>query len=175
MSDSDVVPGQSCPGDALDFFLRALRRYPGHVKAGFGLRIDDLPSHYALAEGVRRYESRWWFRRLSKNLYDAPIDTTFALYRPDSEFSYGPAIRSGAPYLARHYPWYSDTGHLTDEEQYYRDHSDPAISHWSFEGHVLSKTPRMSFREQILWHGYVAFLARRDWPVRRGYQARKRT
>jgi hypothetical protein len=170
VSDSDVVPDEACPSDALDFFLWVLRRYPKHVKVGFGLKIDDLPSRYALAEDVRGWESRWWHHPLSKLLYDAPIDTTFALYRPDSTFESYPAIRTGAPYIARHYPWYSDTAQRTEEEQYYREHCDPVICHWDLEGHEPSTASPMSLPERIRWRMHVALKVERDRSAPRRYR-----
>ncbi len=54
---------------------------------------------------------------------DAPIDTSFALYRPNPPFAIGPALRSGKPYVARHMSWYADTLHRTEEERYYVAHA----------------------------------------------------
>jgi hypothetical protein len=170
VSDSDVVPDDSCPGDAVDFLMWALRRYPGYVKAGLGLRIDDLPAHYALADEVRRWESRYWFRRLPGGLYDAPTDTTFALYRPGVAFQLAPALRSAPPYVARHLPWYTDTAHRTEEEQYYRDHGDPAVSNWDMQGHQDFATPHMSLRERVWWRVRLAPKTQTDPSVPRRYR-----
>ena len=156
VTDSDVVPDEACPGDAVEFLLWALRRYPGYLKAGLGLRIDDLPVQYALAAEVRRWESQYWLRRLPGGVYDAPTDTTFALYRPDSAFQLAPALRSGEPYLARHLPWYGDTAHPTQEDQYYQEHSDPTITHWHLQGHADVKAPRMSLKQRIWWRFRLA-------------------
>ncbi len=45
-TDPDVVPVEECPPDALELFVHLLERYPTFVKAGFGLRIDDLPRRW---------------------------------------------------------------------------------------------------------------------------------
>ena len=170
VTDSDVVPDKACPGDAVDLFLWALRRYPRYVKAGFGLRIDDLPAHYALAGEVRRWESRYWLRPLSKQLYDAPIDTTFALYRPDSDFLPAPAIRTGSPYVARHIPWYMDTADRTEEDRYYRDHCDTTISNWDIQGHLGFATSRMSLKQWVWWRISLARKEETDASVPRKYR-----
>ena len=121
-TDSDVVPDDNCPEDFMKRFLQVLRKYPRCLKVGFGLRIDDLPDHYAQKEAVLVNEGRFWKEPLGDGLYKAQIDTTFALYRP---FCYGPAndhhlmIRTGAPYVARHLPWYADSANLSDEDRYY--------------------------------------------------------
>ena len=45
----------------------------------------------------------------NSNVYRAPIDTTFALYRP---FTYGgywlKSGRTGHPFIANHLPWHDD-------------------------------------------------------------------
>jgi hypothetical protein len=131
VSDPDVVPDEGCPLDAVDHFRAALERHPDVDKVGFGLRIDDLPAHYPLAEQVRAWEARFWTEEVEPGLYRADIDTTFALYRPlDRRHEENRALRTGPPYVARHLPWYSDPTALTEEERYYRAHADPTISNW---------------------------------------------
>jgi len=122
LTDPDVIP--DCPDDALAVLGRVLDRHPELVKVGLGLRIDDLPSE---AEAVRAWESQFWLNALEPGVYDAGVDTTFALYRPDGGSAITPAARTGPPYVARHLPWYQ-----TDpEETYYRAHATPGISHWT--------------------------------------------
>lgn len=123
VSDPDVLPIEDCPTDAISFFMDVLRRYPSYVKVGFGLSIDDLPDFSGFADQLRAYESRYWQRRIRRNLYHARIDTTFALYRPGGDFQLGPAIRTGYPYLARHLPWYEDPNNLSADERYYSEHA----------------------------------------------------
>ena len=43
---------------------------PGHIKAGFGLRIDDLPEHYAMRDEVLTVERYNWERPIAPRLYD---------------------------------------------------------------------------------------------------------
>ena len=72
--------------DALAFFRRLLDRYSDHAKVGFGLKIADLPKHYRFSRDVRNWEGQFWAREVEPGVYDAPIDTTFALHRPDTDF-----------------------------------------------------------------------------------------
>lgn len=130
LTDPDIVPSPECPDDAIEVFAAALDRYPEHVKAGFGLRIDDIPDHFPRKARVLEWEIQHWSPELAPGLFDTTIDTTFALYRSDAPFSYGPAIRTGPPYVARHIPWYSDATRLSPEEAYYQERADPAISTW---------------------------------------------
>lgn len=131
-TDPDVVPEASCPDDFLALFLETLREHPELDKVGFGLRIDDVPECYAQRDDVVRWERRFWTERHSERFFHAPIDTTFAVYRPCT--IHGPlsrCLRSDAPYLARHLPWYEDTANLTEEQAYYYDHVAPAATWWS--------------------------------------------
>jgi len=174
VTDSDVIPDPDCPGDAVDYFHWALRRFPAFVKSGFGLRIDDLPARNMLADNVRGWESKFWTRSFSSNLYEADIDTTFALYRPNSDFAIRPAIRTGRPYVARHHPWYTDSAHPTDEERYYRQHSDPRIAHWDLSGHPVpsKKRIRSIVKSRLEWRAHVLFGLRRDRTAPRRYTSR---
>ena len=131
VSDPDVIPEDDCPSDALDHFRELLERYPETDKVGFGLRVDDLPDHYPLADAVRDWEARFWIDEVEPGVYRADIDTTFALYRPlDRRHDEGRALRTGSPFVARHLPWYIDPLTMSDEDRYYREHADPVISNW---------------------------------------------
>ncbi len=123
-TDSDVVPVQECPKNFIEYFKFILDRNYRLEKIGFGIKIDDLPDSFSLKTKVVEYEKHYWEKEVMANLYDAPIDTTFALYRPLSKLEHGEsytlsACRTGFPYLIRHLPWYVDSRNLSDEENYY--------------------------------------------------------
>lgn len=121
-TDSDVVPVDECPDDFMDYFMDILRRHPFARKVGFSLRIDDLPDHYAQKQEVVDWESRFSLRKTKDGLFRAPVDTTFALYRPRVRLSRSPnavAYRTPFPYQLRHLPWYVDSQNPTEEERYY--------------------------------------------------------
>ncbi|HEV8650190.1 MAG TPA: hypothetical protein VG276_12460 [Actinomycetes bacterium] len=132
-TDPDIVPGEGCPLDALTFFHDVLQRYPAFPKAGFGLKLDDLPDRYRFAAEVRDWERRFWDDVLEPGLYAAPIDTTFALYRPDVGFQIDIAIRTGEPYVARHTAWYVDSDDPPEEERWYRAHARPEVNSWNHD------------------------------------------
>ncbi|WP_455622289.1 glycosyltransferase family 2 protein [Parabacteroides sp.] len=132
-TDSDVVPADYCPADFIDYFLRELKRHPLARKIGFSLRIDNLPDCYAHKEKVIALEKRYYKHLSEKGLYRAPIDTTFALYRPRvglSRSRSAEAYRTAYPYQAEHLPWYSDSSNLPEEEQYYIAHCTH-VTEWS--------------------------------------------
>jgi hypothetical protein len=131
VSDPDVVPTEECPRDAIAHLSELLQRHADRCKAGLGLAIDDLPEHYALADYVRAWEAQHWEHELEPGVFDAPVDTTFAVYRAGVPFAKKPSLRTGSPYLARHLPWYIDSERLTDEERYYRQHMSLAANTWN--------------------------------------------
>jgi glycosyltransferase involved in cell wall biosynthesis len=130
-TDCDVVPEDSCPRDFMVKFRDLLRKHPSVDKVGFGLRIDDLPNHFALKDKVVAHESDFWKKEVAAGVYEAAIDTTFALYRPRAFGGYWlNSLRTGAPYVARHLPWYEDSSNLSAETQYYVKSASKS-THWT--------------------------------------------
>ncbi len=130
VSDPDIVPDEGCPLDAVEHFAEIIEAHPEVHRVGFGLRIDDLPDHYAPKADVIAWESPFWKEEIEPGLYSAPIDTTFALARVPRPSS-RPSIRTGPPYVARHLSWYDNTAEPTEELLYYREHSDRSLTHWT--------------------------------------------
>jgi hypothetical protein len=134
VTDCDVVPDEQCPADVVEYLAGLLIEHADVDKVGMGLRIDDIPECYALREQVVAWESQFWESEVAPNVFRAEVDTTFALYRsPDLPHSTVRALRTGAPYVARHVPWYMDSAHPTEEQRYYRQHADPSMSNWERE------------------------------------------
>lgn len=126
-TDCDVLP--DCPHDWIFRLGELLDRHPEFPKAGLGLRIDDLPDCYARKAEVIEWESKFWARQIEADAYDAPIDTTLALYRPGA-VGLSRAIRTGGEYVARHLPWYSDSKNLAPDEAHYKANMAPGVGHW---------------------------------------------
>lgn len=133
VTDCDVVPDQDAPHDAIDHFADLLFRYSDLDKVGFGLRIDDLPTSYQFRNEVIDWESQFWESEVEPGVFRANIDTTFALYRPSAPKGTYRALRTGAPYVARHLPWYNDSLRLSVEDRYYRDHTLSGVSNWDVD------------------------------------------
>ncbi|MFW5847917.1 MAG: hypothetical protein ACOCVF_03275 [bacterium] len=137
VSDCDILPIDECPKDFLKYFYNILISYVNIGKVGFSLKIDDIPERYQLKSYVLYWEKRFWKYKVPghKNLFDAPIDTTFALYKPNiypNDKKWLNAIRVGYPYTARHLPWYEV---LSDSEQeeiiYYKNTSNKKFTWWT--------------------------------------------
>ena len=146
VTDPDVVPVSECPNDVISHFYDLLQKYPQYNKTGFSLKIDDIPETYQFHKEVVKWESKFYQTELESGVFEANIDTTFALYRPGSQREVGrKCIRTGFPYQARHLPWYMNSAELTEEEAYYREHSGASHNHGTWGKAELTD----SFRAQI--------------------------
>lgn len=126
VTDPDIMPIESCPNDFVKQFYLLLKKYPRIKKVGFSLKIDDIPKDAPMFEAVNQWEKAYNFFKIPwENAYSADIDTTFALYIPDSldvSRHFITAIRTGVPIQARHLPWYKNEKDITDEDIYYSEH-----------------------------------------------------
>lgn len=132
-TDSDVIPAEYCPSDFIDYLLVELKKHPLARKVGLSLRIDNLPDFFNNKEKVITWETNYYSNPTKDGLFRAPIDTTFALYRPRvglSRSRFVEAYRTAYPYQAEHMPWYSDSSNLSEEELYYISHCTQ-ITDWS--------------------------------------------
>jgi hypothetical protein len=133
-TDADVVPDEQCPADTLPYLFDLLTKKPFFHKIGLGLRIDDIPDSYAKKDSVISWEEQYWEKSIGAGLYEARVDTTFALYRPQARGGFWlRAMRTGSPYLARHTPWYESSTHPSEEEAFYQNNALRGTSTWSGE------------------------------------------
>lgn len=132
-TDPDLEIVEECPDDFMQHFYDLLQKYPLAAKIGFSLKIDDIPAYYPSKENVRNWESAFWIKEVEPGLFRAPIDTTFALYRPYTRYTgenwVDMAYRTAFPYMARHLPWYSDPGNLSENEIFYSE-TCRTKTHW---------------------------------------------
>lgn len=131
-TDPDVLPLNDCPQNILEQLYNVLQKYKNIEKAGVALKIDDIPGHYANKTEVLRIENEFWKKEVGQNIYDAPVDTTFALYRP---FAKGDAeecraYRVAGKLIFRHQPWYENSNAPSEEETYYKNSVTKASSYW---------------------------------------------
>lgn len=132
VSDPDVLPIEECPNDAIEHFRSILDRYPDRQKVGFGFKLDDIPDHFKFKDAVLQHELNYlYWSGPEPDLIFAPIDTTFALYRPGASQDISNSCRTSWPYLVRHLPWYIDSSNPGDEEEYYIRHAHNRINSWN--------------------------------------------
>ena len=152
LSDCDILPVDECPSDVIDHLFEVLERYPNFTKVGLSLKIDDLPDCYALKSCVLEWERPFWEHSLEPGLYEAAIDTTFAVYRPGippSDLRWWRSIRTAPPYAARHLTWYVNTSMPSEEDIFYQTNVREMSSHWSVTDPVLLKDQNTKLRLEV--------------------------
>ncbi len=127
-TDPDVRLSDECPADIVEqMFLILKNRRKKAFKIGPSIRITDLPDHYVHKKEVIAFESKYFKEKTEENgltLYRAPIDTTFALYRPRIGLSRRVSLESyrmAEPYSIQHLPWYLCSESPDEEERYYTE------------------------------------------------------
>lgn len=133
-TDPDVIPTDRCPLNVVTYLHRQLQVFPFYLKAGLGLRLDDLPDCYHLKQQVIDWEQHLIGEEIAPDVFEADVDTTFALYRPGTPYITGPSIRVQGRHSAHHLPWYSDSSQVDEEERYYRSHASPGVTTWNVYG-----------------------------------------
>lgn len=113
---------EGVPWDLFDVCIEGFDQLREAIKVGIGLRIDDIPLHSS--DRVRQCEVSYWTKPEGERYFRAPIDTTFAVYRASTEHRYAmnlsvPTLRTNAPYIARHVPWYWEQDTLNAEQRFY--------------------------------------------------------
>lgn len=135
LTDSDVIPNNNIPKDFLNVMLNKLEEQPDITKIGLSLLLDDIPESNKRKKEILNWEKRFWKKRMDsdKTLFEAQIDTTFAVYRPNI-YPYLKQWYKGArmdkPYFARHLGWYLDSNNPTEEDLYYASNIKKGSSHW---------------------------------------------
>jgi hypothetical protein len=128
-TDSDLEIIEECPPNFLEIFRDKLKTNKFASKVGFSLKIDDIPDYYSQKKKVLSWEEKFYKKPTKdKKFYKAPIDTTFALYRPYSfkhiRSPHSEIYRSVPPYTVKHLPWYIDDANLSEENNYYLNTSN---------------------------------------------------
>jgi hypothetical protein len=171
VSDCDILPVEECPANAVEYFHGILSKYQNFTKAGFSIKIDDLPESYLLKEKVTDWEKQFWETRIEENLFEAAIDTTFALYRPGiypTDDRWWRSIRAGFPYMSRHLPWYQDSSNLTDEEKFYQRNLKDLSTHWSITDPVALKEQNVKLQWEIYrLQDEIKWMKREFWFVKK--------
>jgi len=97
-------------------------------KCGLSIKIDDIPDDYCMKETVLGWETPFYANELYEGYYGAPIDTSFAVYRPDVREHAVGGVRSPKYTAARHIPFYLTLETMNDEWLYYFENADPNVS-----------------------------------------------
>ncbi|MBM4145220.1 MAG: hypothetical protein FJ240_02945 [Nitrospira sp.] len=129
VSDPDIMPHPSTPMNFLEVYKFCIDNL-GYHHAGFCLKIDDLPIYIEDREKIIQHESQFWqnpvqimYEGLNYQAYNAPIDTTFALYKNSRLWTGNKAFtdweNSLRMFEAFHLGWYIDPNNINEEMDYY--------------------------------------------------------
>lgn len=143
VTDSDIVPDDECPENFVLHFKKILNKNLQVTKVGFSLKIDDLPDSNLNKQKVMNWEQQFWNNKTAEGDFNAYIDTTFALYRPNYKYDekrFFAAIRTQKPYQSIHGGWYLDTNNLSGEQVYYYSNCNESSS-WRIDnkGDLINK------------------------------------
>ena len=99
-------------------------------KVGLALDISNIKNTY-LRNIILPIEKPYWNYLLHENngngIYNAPVDTTFCIVKPNEPFTYQ-ALRIGGVYTCRHVDWDMNFDNIIPEQQYYMEHADERIA-----------------------------------------------
>lgn len=142
VTDADIEITDDCPDDFILYFKKILDKNEQLVKVGFSLKIDDIPDSNKYKGKIFNWENQFWKNTDTNGNYRAVIDTTFALYRPMNQFCidyFYEAVRTKAPYIAKHGGWYIDHNNLSEEQAFYMKTANDSSSWKVKENSELSK------------------------------------
>ena len=144
VADPDIVL-DNVDGDIFEAYAHLLNIMPEIVAVGIVCRIDDIPDCYPLKEKVlsdssgHRRAFLWTRHTINykgkqvEYVFDK-IDTGFGMFRAGARWQRIKkgieAIRTFAPYSAKHLDWYICPENLTEDQRYYMQHASTNI-HWS--------------------------------------------
>lgn len=139
LSDADCLPYPDLPSDFTGKMIDLIDKYYLRVsKVGLALNLDDIPYHYTLKDKVLNWEQKFWQNEVEPDVYEAPVDTTFALYKPAyglrfvrSPFLSG--LRLAGKYKIKHGGWYENSQNPSAEHTYYKN-SASAVGSWVHKG-----------------------------------------
>jgi len=140
-TDPDLEPFDFTPDDIIEKCFEISEKYKCN-KVGPGLDISNIPNYYPFKNDVIVHESNFWNDKdkTEEGHYKAPIDTTFALYRPGTkEIHAENCIRLNHPYVVKHMGWYYDPKNSSAEEDYYYNDIKLESTHWSANNKFLPK------------------------------------
>ena len=150
LTDADIILNDHLPLDFKKTMVNALKKYHYfHTKVGFALDISDIPDLYPLKQKVMKWESKYWEKPIGENFYEADIDTTFALYKPEyfihrfSDFT--KAIRIAGNFTAKHGGWYLDPANLSEEHKLYFQNNISTSWIFNNEGKLDDRTTNSTY------------------------------
>lgn len=133
VTDPDLLFNDGLPRD---FIAKLIKISKDHRAGKVGMALDISEPHLMLKRkfdilnrkyGICEWEKQFWLKPISKTehgdiIYDANIDTTFALYNKKyfDRTDFSRALRVAGNYTCKHLPWYINNLLPQDESEWYR-------------------------------------------------------
>ena len=131
ITDADIVPVKECPANFVQKLLKDLILNFRYTKVGLSLKINDIPDDNRNKSKIIKWEKKFWLNKISQNLYDAQVDTTFAIYKPNYHPNKGGfynGLRKDYPFQGIHGGWYVNSEDLKDEQKFYYNTANSSSS-----------------------------------------------
>lgn len=130
VTDPDLIPYDNTSSGILQRMIDMLEKYKDINHIGASLEYRDIPNFYPLRDVVVEWEERFWKVSREDGVYEAFVDTTFAMYRSSSQvMSLYPALRLGQPYTLKHVDWYMDPKQMCPETKFNMDNKS-GLNSW---------------------------------------------
>lgn len=133
-TDSDIELHKHCPEDFIEILTKVAE---GRQFNKVGLALDIYSLDPVAWNDVIYWEEKYWNKCIDvldednkgyeAGVFEADIDTTFAVIKPQLPFDYK-ALRVTGNFTAKHKPWYVNFDNMTEEESYIMERLDPAHS-----------------------------------------------
>lgn len=120
-TDPDIELNRHMPPNFVFYMAEKMHEYK-EAKAGLALRIDNFPPD-AYGHHYIDHESEFWKTELEKDIYRAPVDTTFCLLHKPIVHDLN-AIRIAGDFTCKHLPWYAKFDKLDDEELFFVNYAN---------------------------------------------------
>jgi len=127
ITDSDIELSIDTPKGFIEDMITVAKDYRVD-KCGLAIKYKGISNQY-LRNIIEPIEAKYWkhkLQHLSHSVYDAQVDTTLCVVRPDQPFTYT-AVRL-ADWPIKHMDWYIDFDNLTPEQQFYMDNANEQVS-----------------------------------------------
>ena len=139
VTDDDCALTADCPRDFWKKMLDVLDKFPNVPKVGLGINtanfLDPAPERYRYSYKMEREVAT--YPMLAPGVRNAPVDTTFAMYRAGGEWPGIGGVRLEKPYLIEHLPWLN-AEYSEEEKAYYHQEG---MTSWARTHSAASEAP----------------------------------
>ena len=139
-TDPDLEYSKNLPADFIDKLIQISDRHKVQ-KIGLALKIDDYnemyQGNYVFEKTIYEWEIKFWQNKIDDDiyeLYEADVDTTFALYNKNIPTS--KVLRVAGNFTCKHLPWYVNNNNKIDKDVFNKMYKN---SKWSTTANAFNK------------------------------------